>query len=102
MKFTLTLNDYLEQYLTNMKQHSMHCPVCYKEEMCDVKSVDLEHILDCYRGHLLETHISRYKLENAGDTPSLSSELVLKLLEQVQLEMELYCLKSIDKLKQCD
>ena len=98
MKFTLTLNDYLEQYLTNMKQHSMHCPVCYKEVMCDVKSEDLEHLLDCYRGHLLETYISRHKLENAGDTPSLSSELVLKLLERVQLEMELYCLKSIQKI----
>lgn len=94
MKFTLSLNDYIEQYVSNMEQQSMFCPVCYREEMCDDKSVDLEHLLDCYRGHLLETHISRHRLENAGADPKLSGEFVIKLLEQVEQEMKTYCLKA--------
>ena len=93
MRFTLSLNDYIEQYLKNMKDGDIHCPVCYEQVMCDSKSKDMEHMLDCYRGHLLETYMARYK-QDYGDMPELTPELILRLVDQVQLEMELFCLKA--------
>jgi len=93
MRFTLSLNDYIEQYLKNMKHDETHCPVCYEQVMCDSKSKDMEHMLDCYRAHLLETYMHKYKQDH-GDIPDLTPELILRLVDQVQLEMELFCLKA--------
>lgn len=89
MKFTLSLTDYLEQYITNMDTGSKHCPVCYEQVLEHNKHKDIEHILECYKLQLLELHIMD-TLKKTGDVPPLTDELIDNLDYQVSREINNY------------
>ena len=47
MKFTLSLRDYIDQYITNLENGDNHCPVCYEQVMNDDdKDISIEVIKD--------------------------------------------------------
>ena len=89
MKFTLSLTDYIEQYVRNVEQDVKHCPVCYEQVLEHSKHKDIEHILDCYKLQLLELHIMD-TLEKTGDVPPLTDELIDMLADQVSREVNNY------------
>ena len=90
MRFTLSLSDYIDQYISNVDSGSFCCPVCYDTVLEHNKATDLEHIVECYRAQLLELemidHFNVY-----GEYPELSPGLIVSLIEKVQRELESYC-----------
>ena len=90
MQFTLSLSDYIDQYLINLEQDSTHCPVCYEQVLEHNKIQDMEHIIECYKTQLLETFLRDYLIKH-GEFPELTGELVSRLIEQVEREMLKLC-----------
>jgi len=60
MQFTLTFKDYVDQYLHNMQQEQMHCPVCYEQVMINSQTTDMEHMVDCYKEQRLYLTIKEF------------------------------------------
>lgn len=89
MKFTLSLTDYIEQYVHNVEHDVKHCPVCYEQVLEHNKQKDIEHILDCYKLQLLEIHIMD-TLEKTGDVPPLTDDLIDMLADRVSREVNNY------------
>lgn len=90
MQFTLSLSDYIDQYLTNLEQDSTHCPVCYEQVLEHGKIQDMEHIIECYRTQLLERYL-REHLAKHGEFPELTTDTVTQLMNQVEREMIKLC-----------
>ena len=90
MQFTLSLSDYIDQYITNLSCNSYHCPICYEQVLEHDRAKDMEHLVECYRTHLLEIQLREY-YDKHGEYPEITVDLVLDLVDKVQQEMVQYC-----------
>ncbi len=90
MQFTLSLSDYIDQYLINLEQDSTHCPVCYEQILEHNKIQDMEHMIECYKTQLLEIYLRDHLIEH-GEFPDLTRGVVVQLIEQVEQEMLKLC-----------
>ena len=93
MRFTLSLSDYIDQYITNLSRDNYHCPVCYEESMEHNRTKDMEHLVECYRVQLLELRFQEY-FNKHGDYPRMTAAMILEVVDSVQREMEQYCLMN--------
>jgi hypothetical protein len=90
MKFTLSLSDYIDQYQTNTADQQDHCPVCYERLLQHDVSVDLRHILKCYKEDLLLHVILQYR-QQYNESPEVTSEFVDQVDIRVAQELANYC-----------
>jgi hypothetical protein len=90
MKFTLSLHDYIEQYLTNVDLGHMHCPVCYEQHMTHMKPADMKEMLECYKDQVIEAHLYKHMQEH-GELPIVDEQFVDGILDQIEYEMATYC-----------
>ena len=90
MRFTLSLSDYIDQYITNYESGSHCCPVCYDDVLEHNRVTDLEHIVECYRAQLLELLLVEH-YEREGEFPPLTSDMITSLIDKVHKEVENYC-----------
>lgn len=86
MKFTLSLRDYMEQYLTNMDNDCMYCPVCYDECMCGDQRKDMEHMIECYKDDMIVRVLTEYH-DKHGELPPIDEQFMNQLEQQVLQEM---------------
>lgn len=93
MQFTLSLSDYIDQYITNISNNSMFCPVCYEEVLELNRTTDMEHLVECYRIQLLDTRL-REHFDKHGEFPEITANLILDLVDTVRREMEQYCIMN--------
>jgi hypothetical protein len=89
MKFTLSLHDYMNQYMTNMEQQSMCCPVCYECVMCDDSHKDMLHMIECYKDEIITRVLIEYH-DTHGELPVLSDEFMDMMESRVMDEMNRY------------
>ena len=86
MKFTLSLRDYIDQYITNLENGDNHCPVCYEQVMND-DDKDITHLIDCYKEQLITYVLASYH-DKYGDIPEVTDEFMQTLNTRVWQEME--------------
>lgn len=93
MKFTLTLHDYIQQYVKNRDSQQTHCPVCYEQVLCDNTKTNMAHMLECYKQQLLLQLLK----QNAPNDPDSIDRIVTQATDQVCQEMITYfeCHQSI-------
>lgn len=65
MKFTLSFNDYIDQWETNVEYDDTEtCPVCYSKCLSGDIIKDFDHISECYVVEKVEIeyekHIKKY------------------------------------------
>lgn len=79
MKFTLSLHDYMEQYVINQEHDQTHCPVCYQQVMTwNIKS-DTTHLMECYRDDVLYRVLFEYMQQH--DTLPALDERFLDMID---------------------
>ena len=86
MKFTLTLYDYIQQYMINREHEQTHCPVCYEQVLCDNTKTNMSHMLDCYKQQVLLYMLQRSKHRDIVEI----ERLVMAAADQVRDEMLTY------------
>jgi len=89
MKFTLSLQDYMGQYVTNMDQHSMHCPICYEPCMCNDSRKDVLHMIECYKDEIITRVLTEYH-DQHGELPALDDAFMDMMETRVLDEMNRY------------
>jgi hypothetical protein len=90
MRFTLSLSDYMDQYISNNTREDNHCPICY-ERVCGVDiGSDLKHMLDCYKEDVILNVIVEYQ-RRFGEAPAMTSQFVERVEKQVASELASYC-----------
>lgn len=96
MRFTLTLHDYLSQYIHNITTDDDHCPVCYGRELQHNSSHDVQHVLDCYKADLLYRALKEYK-HTRGNTPDGHTlSLLIKLVNQRVKDQMVDCCEFLE------
>ncbi len=93
MQFTLTFKDYIDQYMINMQNGDSHCPVCYEQLMVDSETVDMEHMVSCYKEQQLYLRIKEH-YESGVDADTLTLDGLDRLVTMVTWE----CAQEIKKL----
>ena len=68
MRLTLSLHDYLCQYLLNVSDQDTHCPVCYQQELTFDTLKDITHVTNCYKQDLLYLTLEQH-LKTHGELP---------------------------------
>lgn len=89
-RFTLSLADYLSQYVDDKQTEHNNCPICY-ENVMSMKdtSHDVKHIIDCYREDLvLRTMVEYHKQYDR--LPELSDEFIDCVDVKIQQELSRY------------
>lgn len=86
MKFTLTLHDYIQQYIINREMEHAHCPVCYDQVLVDNTKNNMAHILECYKQQVLLHMLQRSTRDDAQEI----ERLVMAAADQVCEEMITY------------
>jgi len=89
MRFTLKLNDYLEQYVINCDKEAYHCPICYDQCLTFNHVSDIEHILLCYKVHLMELELENFH-RDYGEYPQITEDFIYTIMDSVSREMERY------------
>ena len=92
MRFTLCIEDYLDQYIKNRDAGDIHCPVCYEQVMHDTKSNNITHLLECYKTQVLELELTKY-YEKHGTLPPSVGDYVDDLMTDIEHELVRYCFK---------
>ena len=92
MRFTLTLSDYVDQYIANQDNDQMHCPVCYEQEMTGDKKKDILQLIECYKLQLVEQRLRLLYLEH-GYIPKLTDQFMEQVMESVDQELLDYYIK---------
>ena len=90
MKFTLSLHDYIEQYLNNMDTKHRHCPICYEQHMNDIKADDMKSMLECYKEQIIEKKLHDH-IKKHGELPEVDDNFVNSVVDQLEHEMFTYC-----------
>ena len=86
MKFTLKLDDYLEQYRINKKKNSDHCPVCYEQEMTGNVEDDVTHIIGCYKDQEIELALLDH-MNKTGEFPDIDEFFIDSIIQKIELEI---------------
>lgn len=89
MKFTLSLQDYMVQYVTNMDLKQMHCPICYDCCMIDDSREDVLHMIDCYKDEIITRVLTEYH-DRHGELPVLDDAFMDMMETRVLDEMSQY------------
>ncbi len=92
MRFTLCIEDYLEQYIHNRDHGIPYCPICYEQVMTDNKSNNMTHLLSCYKTQVLELRLTDY-YTNHGELPASVGDYVDDVLIDIEQELLRYCYK---------
>ena len=87
MKFTLSLSDYVHQYIDNIKQQDTHCPVCYNCVMQLSRRQDLDHMLECYQQQMIERIVLKYR-ETHGHGMHVTPESLRRVVQFVTQRSE--------------
>lgn len=88
--FTLTLNDYLDQYVINKHAGENVCPICYESELTWNRNKDIEHIMDCYKQQILLKLMRKYH-ERFNVFPEITDDFMDYVFDQMREEMVTYC-----------
>lgn len=92
MRFTLSIEDYLDQYVKNKETGDTHCPICYEQVMSDNKSNNITHLIECYKTQVLELELTKY-YEEHGALPSSVGDYVDDIMIDIEHELARYCFK---------
>ena len=96
MRFTLTLHDYLSQYIHNITNEDDHCPVCYGRELQHDSKHDVQHVLDCYKADLLYRALREYKLTKGHNPDGDTLSLLIQLVHERVSEQMLNCCELLE------
>lgn len=90
MRFTLSLSDYMDQYVSNRSSKDDHCPICYERVCAGEINHDLKHVLECYKQDVILNVIVEYR-RKYGEAPTVTSQFVERVEKQVARELASYC-----------
>lgn len=89
MRFTLSLHDYIDQYLRNVDDGDRHCPVCYEQHLTHDKSTDMQGFMKCYKEQIIELKIYDHVMQT-GEIPALDDQFADDIIKQIEQEMSAY------------
>ena len=101
MRLTLSLHDYLYQYMTNVVDEDTHCPVCYERVLQHSAVKDITHVTECYRQDLLyrvlEAHVIEHDQLPDGATLQVLVNHVNRRVDQQMIN----CAELLENVTSC-